>query len=349
MMTARRTAPDQYHRYARQVIFAGIGHEGQERLSNGRVTILGIGALGTHVADSLVRSGVGFVRLVDRDVPDLSNLQRQVLFDSDDVEGGLPKAVVAANRLGRINPDVEIEPVVADVNQFNIEGLITDVDLVIDGSDNFELRYLLNDAAIKHGKPWSYGGAISGHGMSMTIRPGDTPCLRCIFPDPPMPGEAPTCDTAGVLAPVVAIVAAIQTAEALKWLSGNREQVSRKMTMVDVWDLGFRQVELDGPEPDCPACGQRVFVFLDRDAPRQTTELCGADAIQVSIYPPAEISFEALADRLRTAGTVDYNRYLLRFQTNGYMLTVFPDGRAIVKGTVDPAEARSVYSRFVGM
>jgi molybdopterin-synthase adenylyltransferase len=342
--------PNQHpERYARQVLFAGIGVEGQTRLNSSRVTVLGVGALGTHAADALARAGVGYLRLIDRDVPELSNLQRQVLFDVDDVKAAVPKAVAAANRLRRVNPEIDVDPVVTDVNQFNIESLIEDVDLVIDGSDNFELRYLLNDATIKLDKPWIYGGAIAAHGMVMMVRPGETPCLRCVFPDPPSPGEAPTCDTAGVLGPVVAIVAAIQVAESLKWLSGATDRLSRSMTMVDVWDLSFRQVALGIPEPDCPACGRRTFEFLNRDAPRQTTELCGADAVQVMVYPPAQLSLEALAERLRAAGSVDYNSYLLRFQTNGYQLTVFPDGRAIVKGTADATEARSVYARFIGM
>jgi molybdopterin-synthase adenylyltransferase len=340
---------NQHARYARQRILGVIGDDGQNRLMNARVTILGVGALGTHNADTLARAGVGFIRLVDRDLPELSNLQRQVLFDIDDVARGLPKAAAAAKRLQSINPDIEIEPVVTDINPANIEKLIGDVDLVIDGSDNFELRYLLNDAAVKLNKPWVYGGVISTNGMSMTIRPGVTPCLRCVFPESPAPGDAPTCDTAGVLGSAVAMVASIQSTEAIKYLVGDHEPLGQTLTMIDLWEMSFRQISLGERDPDCPCCGKHDFAFLDRQGPRQTTDLCGSDAIQVMIDPAPTVSLESLAKRLQDAGNVSYNAYLLRFQVNGYQMTVFPDGRAIIKGTTDPAEARSLYARYVGM
>jgi molybdopterin-synthase adenylyltransferase len=346
---AEKSGAKSNQRYARQRIIPAIGDGGQKRLAAGRVAILGIGALGTHVADSLVRAGVDFTRLVDRDVPELSNLQRQVLFDTSDVEEGVPKAVAATRRLEHVNPDVTVESVVADINSTNVEDLIRDVDLVIDGSDNFELRYLLNDAAVKHGKPWIYGGVIGTHGMTMTVRPGKTACLRCVFPESPSPGDAPTCDTAGVLGPAVSLVAAVQSAEAIKLLSGNTDALNRSLLMLDVWDLTFREIVLGAPVTDCPACGRGQFEFLDREAPRQATELCGSDSIQIIVQPAPRISIESLAERLSVAGTVAHNAYLLRFETNGYVLTVFPDGRAIVKGTTDPAEARAVYARYVGM
>jgi molybdopterin-synthase adenylyltransferase len=336
-------------RYVRQRIIPAIGSTGQEKLFASRVTVLGVGALGSHAADMLVRAGVGFIRLVDRDVPELSNLQRQVLFDSADVEEGIPKAIAAARRLARVNPEVWIEPIVADINATNIGSLIQDVDLVVDGSDNYELRYLLNDASAKHGTPWIYGGVISTHGMTMTIRPGATPCLRCVFAQSPAPGDAPTCDTAGVLGPAVGLVASIQSAEAIKLLTGNTESLNRSLLMVDVWDLSFRSVVLGDPDPDCPTCGRHEFEFLDREAPRQATELCGSDSIQIMMQPAPTLSLENLARRLSSIGSVAHNEYLLRFQANGYLLTVFPDGRAIVKGTTDPAEARAVYARYVGM
>jgi molybdopterin-synthase adenylyltransferase len=336
-------------RYARQRIIPAIGPDGQDRLHAARITILGVGALGTHVADTLARAGVGFIRLVDRDVPELSNLQRQILFDTADVEQGVPKAAAAATRLERINPGIQIEPVVTDINQTNIEKLIGDVDLVIDGSDNFELRYLLNDAAVKLSRPWIYGGVISTHGMSMTIRPGESPCLRCVFPESPAPGDAPTCDTAGVLGPAVSLVASIQATEAIKYLTGNAAALNDSLLMMDIWELSFRSVGLGQPDPDCPACGAHQFDFLNRQSPRQTTDLCGSDAIQIMIDPAPQITLSHLANRLKSAGSVSYNEYLLRFQVNGYHMTVFPDGRAIVKGTTDPSEARAVYSRYVGM
>lgn len=347
MSADRQHYPDA--RYARQRIIPAIGEEGQRRLGDVRVTVLGVGALGTHTADSLARAGVGFLRLVDRDLPELSNLQRQILFDTDDVNAGVPKAVAATRRLERINPEIEIEPRVADINPTNIEDLIRDVDLVVDGSDNFELRYLLNDAAVKLGKPWIYGGVISTHGMTMTVRPGETPCLRCVFPESPAPGDAPTCDTAGVLGPAVSVVAGLQSAEAIKYLTGNVGDLNRSLLMIDVWDFSFRDVPLGDRNPECPACGRHQFEFLDRQAPRQTTELCGSDSIQIMVHPAPQLSLENLAKRLSSAGSVNHNAYLLRFQANGYQMTVFPDGRAIVKGTTDAAEARAVYARYVGM
>ncbi|MEX2426372.1 MAG: ThiF family adenylyltransferase, partial [Thermomicrobiaceae bacterium] len=217
------------------------------------------------------------------------------------------------------------------------------------GSDNFELRYLLNDAAVKHEKPWVYGGVISTHGMSMTIRPGVTPCLRCVFPESPAPGDAPTCDTAGVLGPAVSLVASIQSAEAIKLLTRNEDALNQSLIMMDIWELSFRTVGLGERNPDCPACGLRTFEFLDRQSPRQTTDLCGSDAIQIMIDPAPSITLSNLAERLESVGSVSYNAYLLRFQSDGYQLTVFPDGRAIVKGTTDPSEARAIYSRYVGM
>ncbi|MBX5445825.1 MAG: ThiF family adenylyltransferase [Sphaerobacter sp.] len=336
-------------RYQRQAIFAPIGPEGQQCIQRARVCIVGVGALGTHVADTLARAGVGFLRIVDRDVPELTNLQRQILFDESDLDAGLPKAIAAARRLSAINSEIEIDARAVDVNQTNIEGLIGDVDFVIDGTDNFEIRYLLNDACVKQGIPWIYGGVIGSYGMSMTILPGETPCLRCVFPDPPPPGEAPTCDTAGVLGPAVAAVAAIESAEALKLATGARENLNRTLLSLDIWDLTFDRIPLGEPNTECPCCGRRQFEFLNREAPSHTTQLCGRDAVQVLVHPPARITLASLAERLKPVGEVGYNAYLLRFRTDGYDLTVFPDGRAIIKGTTDPVEARSVYARYIGM
>jgi molybdopterin-synthase adenylyltransferase len=348
-MSDQITIPHTNPRYDRQRILAVIGDDGQEKLEHGRVAILGVGALGTHLADTLARAGVGFIRLVDRDVPELSNLQRQVLFSNEDVEAGIPKAAAAAERLRAVNPEIEVEPIVTDANPSNIERLIEDVDIALDGSDNFELRYLLNDAAIKLQRPWIYGGVIGTHGMTMTIRPGVTPCLRCVFPEAPAPGDAPTCDIAGVLGPAVSMVSAIQAAEAIKFLTGDTAALNRSLLMLDVWDLSFRRVALGEADPDCPACGKRTFEFLDRQAPRQTTELCGSDSIQIVIDPPPKLALDKLAERLQPIGTVRHNRYLLRFDVDKYQMTVFPDGRAIIKGTTNAAEARSIYARYIGM
>ena len=337
------------HRYVRQTIHPAIGADGQERLRAARVLLVGCGALGTHIADTLVRAGIGFVRIADRDIPVLHNLQRQSLFDEQDVAEGLPKAAAAARRLAAVNSEVRVEPVVADVNGGNIESLLTDVDFVLDGTDNFEARYLINDACVKHGKPWVYGGVIGSYGMSMTIIPGETPCMRCIFPEAPAPGDAPTCDTAGVLGPVVSLVASIQAAEAMKLALGRPEALNTGLLSLDVWDWSIEQVPLGSPRPECPTCGAHDYTYLDSSAPSQTTSLCGRDAIQVLVHPPVQVSLARLAERLAPLGTVAHNPFLLRAQLDAYELTVFPDGRAIVKGTTDPAEARSVYARYIGM
>ena len=337
-------------RYVRQSIFAPIGPEGQRRLGATRVLLVGCGALGSAVADLLVRAGIGRLIVVDRDYVELSNLQRQTLFDEADVADHLPKAAAAAARLRRINGDVRIEPVVTDVNPTNVERLANDADLIVDGTDNFETRYLINDVAVKRGIPWVYGGVIGGYGMTMTIRPGQTPCLRCVFPEPPPAGTAPTCDTAGVLGPAVGLVAALQTAEALKLAVGDVEALNHDLLAIDVWRLSFDRIPLSEPRPDCPTCGQHDFAFLDAMAPSRTTVLCGQDAVQVRIHPPVALDLGALADRLGAVGEVRSNRFLLRFNERAgkHELTIFPDGRAIVKGTTDPAEARALYARYVG-
>ncbi len=336
-------------RYARQTIFAGIGEAGQHKLRASRVCLVGCGALGTHIADILVRAGVGFLRIVDRDIPVQSNLQRQSLFDEQDVIDGIPKVIAATKRLRAVNSEVTIEPHVMDVNSSNIEPLISDVDFVVDGSDNFEIRYLINDVCIKLGKPWVYGGVIGSYGMTMTIRPDKTPCLRCVFPDAPAPGEAPTCDTAGVIGPAVNVVAGMQSAEALKLAVSAIDSLNPDLLAIDVWNISVDQIPLGAPNPDCPTCGRHEFTFLEQTAPSQTTDLCGRDAVQVSVNPPVKISLASLAERLRAVGKVGYNDYLLRAEIDDYEITVFPDGRAIIKGTTDSSVARSVYARYIGM
>src|SRR6185437_9269941 len=250
-------------RYARQTIYPAIGPTGQSRMGASRVCLIGCGALGSHIADTLVRAGIGYLRIVDRDVPVQSNLQRQSLFDEQDVVDGIPKAIAAAKRLTAANSEVSVDPRVLDVNSSNIESLITDVDFVVDGSDNFEVRYLINDACVKHGKPWVYGGVIGSYGMTMTVRPGQTPCLRCIFPDAPAPGEAPTCDTAGVIGPAVTVVAGMQSAEALKLAVGDLEALNRDLLAIDVWNVSIEQVGLGAPRVDCPTCGAHEFTYLE--------------------------------------------------------------------------------------
>jgi adenylyltransferase/sulfurtransferase len=337
-------------RYSRQIRFHGMQEDGQRRLLNSRVTLCGCGALGTVLANALVRAGVGHLRLIDRDFIETSNLQRQVLFDEHDVAENLPKAEAAARKLGAINSGVYVEPVVTDIDRTNILDLVKDADLILDGTDNFEIRYLINDAAVKLGKPWVYGGCIGSHGQTMTILPGETPCLRCVFEAAPAPGEAGTCETAGVLGPIVNIIASLQATEALKILAGRREQVNRDLIYLDVWDNVQRRIKV-APllgKVDCPCCRHRRFEWLEGAHGSQTTSLCGRNAVQVSHRTPSRLNFEEMAHHLEALGEVHYNRFLLKFQAEGHEFTVFPDGRAIIKGTSDVDKARTLYAKYVG-
>jgi adenylyltransferase/sulfurtransferase len=337
-------------RYSRQVRFPGVGEDGQRRLLGSRVTLCGCGALGTVLANALVRAGVGHLRLVDRDFIEASNLQRQVLFDERDVADNLPKAEAAARKLAAVNSSVRVEPVVADVDRTNVLDLVGDADLVLDGSDNFELRYLLNDAAVKLGKPWVYGGCVGSHGMTMTILPGKTPCLRCVFEAAPAPGEAGTCETAGVLGPAVGVVAGFQAAEALKVLTGHRDRINRDLIILDVWENELRRVKV-APllgKVDCPCCQRRRFEWLEGEQGSHTTSLCGRNAVQVAHRAASRLDFAELAGRLGPLGPVSYNRFLLKFRAEGHDFTVFPDGRAIIQGTDDVDRARTLYAKYVG-
>lgn len=337
-------------RYSRQVRFHGLGEEGQRRLMASRVTICGCGALGTVLANHLVRAGVGFVRIVDRDFIETHNLQRQALFDERDVADNLPKAEAAARKLRAMNSQVRVEPVVTDIDHTNIVDLVHDVDLVLDGTDNFETRYLINDAAVKLEKPWIFGGVIGGEGQTMTIVPGRTPCLRCVVETSPPPGMTPTCETAGVLGPAVAVIASFESVEAIKLLSGAHGSLNDELIMVDLWDWSFRRLKIAAlrERVDCPCCKRREFVWLEGREGSQTTTLCGRNAVQVATRRAAPLDFIELAARLRPLGEVRHNAYMLRFGTDGYEFTVFPDGRAIIKGTNDIPKARTLYAQYVG-
>src|SRR5437763_2390387 len=287
-------------RYSRQMRFYGVGEDGQHKLRDSHVTLCGCGALGTVLANVLVRAGVGHVRLVDRDFIETSNLQRQVLFDEHDVAENLPKAEAAARKLGAINSEVFVEPIVTDIDRTNILDLVQDADLILDGTDNFEIRYLINDAAVKLGKPWVYGGCIGSHGQTMTILPGQTPCLRCVFEAAPAPGEAGTCETAGVLGPVVNIIASLQATEAIKILTGRLDRVNRDLLYFDVWDnvqKSIRIAPLLG-KVDCPCCRRRRFEWLEGEQGSHTTSLCGRNAVQVSQRTAARLTFEDMAHHL---------------------------------------------------
>lgn len=337
-------------RYSRQMRFYGVGEKGQRKLVDSHVTLCGCGALGTVLANALVRAGVGHVRIVDRDFIEPSNLQRQVLFDEQDIAQNLPKAEAAARKLGAINSQVHVEPIVTDIDRTNILELCQDADLILDGTDNFEIRYLINDVAVKLGKPWVYGGSIGSHGQTMTILPGQTPCLRCVFEAAPAPGEAGTCETAGVLAPIVNIVASFQAAEAFKILTGQLDRINRELIYVDVWENVYKRIKI-APllgKVDCPCCQRKQFEWLEGAHGSQTTSLCGRNAVQVTHRVAASLNFEELARQLETLGAVSYNRFLLKFTIDGHEFTVFPDGRAIIKGTSDVDKARTLYAKYIG-
>lgn len=335
-------------RYSRQEMFHPIGSDGQRRLAEARVTLIGCGALGTHIAQHLVRAGVGYLRLIDRDFVELDNLQRQVLFNEDDVEARLPKVVAAEKRLARINSEVEVEAHVADLTATNVRRLIDGVDLVIDGTDNFETRYLLNDACVSEGTTWIYGGCVGSHGMVLVVRPCAGPCFACLVPDPPPPGSTGTCDTVGVIGPAVAIVAAIEATEALKILVGAEDKLAQGLVTIDPWTGQYRTFSTPRLD-DCAVCQKRDFRFLRAESTSQTTTLCGRDAVQISPAPGAPAAdLESLETRLSTHGSVRYNGYLLRFEADGLDLTLFPDGRAVIKGTSEADRARAFYARYVG-
>jgi len=339
----------QTSRYARQMRFAPLGVEGQRKLLTSRALVVGCGALGSVIANTLARAGVGKLRIVDRDFLELNNLQRQVLYDEDDVAAGLPKAIAAKNRLDRINSTIEIDAVVADVDHTNIERLLNGVDCLVDGTDNFETRFLLNDAAVKTSTPWVYGGCIGAEGQTLTILPGQTPCLRCLMPEPPPPGTTPTCDSAGILGTVIGVVASMESNEALKILSGNSESISRTWTILDLWDNTVRQIKLASARTsDCPCCGRREFNWLAGERGSHTAVLCGRNAVQLSFPGRPAVALEQLETKLAAVGQVSRNKYLVRASVGPYNITVFPDGRAVIGGTEDIAEARSVYAKYVG-
>ena len=348
-MAANMNREHRLDRYIRQVRYPPLGEEGQRRLGESRALVVGCGALGTVLANTLVRAGVGHVRIVDRDFVEISNLQRQVLFNEDDVAAQLPKAIAAAKKLRRINSQIEIEPIVADVDPTNIEGFCDGVDAIVDGTDNFEIRFLINDVAVKRNIPWVYGGCIGAEGQTMTILPRQTPCLRCLMQECPPPGTTPTCDTAGILAPVVNVIASIEACEAIKILSGNRDAVSRHLTVVELWDNRIRQVDVSAlrEQVDCRTCKREDFSWLAGKEGSRSAVLCGRNSVQLT-HPDTSISLDELERQLKDVGEVHRNPFLLRLRVEGYEITVFPDGRTIVGGTDDIATARTVYAKYIG-
>ncbi len=336
-------------RYVRQIRYAPLGEEGQRRLVGSRALVCGCGALGNMLAATLVRAGAGAVRIVDRDFVETNNLQRQTLFDEQDVARGLPKAIAAAEKLRVANSQVEIEPVVADVDYTNIEELCQGVDVIVDGTDNFETRFLVNDAAVRHGIPWVYGGCLGAEGQTMTILPYQTACLRCLMQECPPPGTTPTCDVAGILFPIVGVIASIQAVEAIKILSGNRQSISHNLTVVELWDNHVRQVDVASlrDQVDCPTCKRGEFPWLEGREGSHTAVLCGRNAVQLT-HTGVNVSLDDLARQLEGVGQITRNQFLLRLKVDQYELTVFPDGRAIIGGTDDVATARTVYAKYIG-
>jgi len=341
-----------FERYSKQVLFHGIGEAGQKKLAAKTVLLCGCGALGTVIADQLTRAGVGELIIVDRDFVELSNLQRQVLYDEEDVKQRLPKSVAAAEKLTRINSEISIESVVADIDAGNIESLARGCDLILDGTDNFEVRFLINDASLELGIPWIYTGCIGSHGQVMPVFPGETACLRCLMDDVPEPGSTETCDTAGVLGPAVNIIASYEVVLALKILTDQADLVKPVMTVVDVWEGTWREMKIGSlrEESDCPACKHGKRDWLRGGRGSQSTVLCGRNAVQVVPEQKRTLTLEELVSKLSTSGEVVPNPYLLKFtpKESAHELTIFRDGRAIIKGTEDLAEARSLYSRYIG-
>lgn len=331
-------------KYSRQVLFNPIGEAGQKRLLAAKVVIIGCGALGTAQANALVRAGIGALRIVDRDYVEESNLQRQSLFDENDARESLPKAIAAERKLKQINSDVRIEGVIADATSRNIEDLVKGSDVILDGTDNFETRYLLNDVAVKLRIPWIYGAVVASSAVTMTILPGQGPCLSCVIPDAPA-GLHETCDTVGVIGPVAAWTSAIQVTEALKIVLGREQEGHRTLLGFDIWTNRLQQVR-PKRDPDCKTCGQRIFTYLEKGEPLPAV-LCGRDAVQIRHRDSRRLDMALLKVRLEKFGIVRANDFLLKFSFDGYELTVFPDGRAIIKGTQDPAVARSIYAKYI--
>ena len=336
-------------RYSRQMLLSGWGEQGQRLLRTKTAAVVGCGALGSHIASHLVRAGVGRLILADRDFVEWHNLPRQALYSEADAEAGMPKAVAAAGRLRKINSLVRIEEHVVDVNADTVEELISGSDLVLDGADNFEVRYLVNEACVKHGIPWVYGGVLGTYGLMAPILPGETPCLRCLLGPMPAPGAVPTCETAGVLGAVVATIAALEATEGLKLLLERKDEVLRSLAMVDVWKGDMERVETHKGTTSCPVCDEGRYELLEADLGSAAVVLCGRAAVQITPRPAQSLDLIRLAERLGDEGVIGANEHLIRLDVEGVQLTVFADGRTIVKGTDDAARARALFARYVGM
>ncbi|RPJ58436.1 MAG: thiazole biosynthesis adenylyltransferase ThiF [Acidobacteria bacterium] len=336
-------------RYSRQILFKGIGPAGQKKIQDAYIAVIGCGALGTSSSEMLVRAGIGTLVLVDRDFVEVSNLPRQSLFTEEDARQGLPKAVAADRALSRINSGVTVRSLVSDVTSENIAEICSECSLIVDGTDNFETRYLINDYCVQTGKPWVYGACVGSFGTSCAFVPGRTGCFRCLCEDPPLGSGIETCETAGVVAPIVHTVAAFQVAQALKLITAS-SAAEFKLLQVDIWEDHWRTVSLDGlKNPECDCCAKRRFVFLEGSQESRLTRLCGRNAVQISPGRPVKLDFAELSGRLARTAHVDFNDYMMRIKVQDFEIAVFPDGRSIIKGTDDPGLARAVYSRYIGM
>jgi adenylyltransferase/sulfurtransferase len=331
------------NRYKRQSILDEIGDDGQNTLKKSSALIIGCGALGNVIADHLTRAGIGKIRIVDRDIVELENLQRQILFDETDI--GKPKAIAAQEKLKKVNSEIEIEALLKDFNPNNAEKIFGETNIVLDGTDNMETRYLINDICVKKEIPWIYGGAVSTYGMSMNIVPQDTPCLVCAFPKIPKAGSLPTCDTVGVLNTVPSIIASIQVTEALKILLG--KVYKRDLIIFDVWTQDFQAIKIRKTS-DCNCCSNQNYLYLNSKKVEITTKLCGNNSVQINPGRETVVSFENLAERLKNVGDVKLSPVHMIFETQDAKITLFSDGRAIVKGTDDETKAKSIYAKYIG-
>jgi adenylyltransferase/sulfurtransferase len=332
-------------RYSRQILFPGIGAEGQQKLASGSVVIVGCGATGACAASLLARAGVGHLRIIDRDYVEPSNLQRQMLFDESDAAESLPKAAAAARKIAAFNSEIHVEAKVADLVPENVRSLLGEAHIILDATDNFETRYLINDFAVEQGRPWIYAAAVASYGVTMNILPGETACLACVFPTQPQ-GTVETCDTAGILNSAVNLIASIQATEAIKYLVGARNQLRRSLLSFDVWSNDHAEIAAAKPRPDCPTCARREFPYLAGEG-RPHITLCGRNSVQIH-ERRRPVDFAEISTRLQPHGAVRHNDFILKFLRDPYEITLFPDGRAIIKGTTDTAIARSLYARFVG-
>ncbi len=332
-------------RYSRQVLFPGIGAAGQAKLLAAKVVIVGCGATGSAAASLLARAGVGTIRIIDRDYVEPSNLQRQSLFDEADAAQSLPKAIAAARKIALFNSHIVIEPVIADLVPANVAEQLGKCDLILDATDNFETRYLINDFAVQHRIPWIYTAAVGAYGLSMNIIPGETACLGCIFPSAPA-GAVETCDTAGILNSAVNLFASIAATEALKFLVGAQDKVRRTLLSYDLWNNQRSEMNVSHPRPDCATCQRHEFPYLAGEG-RPPITLCGRNSVQIhERHRP--LVFGELSAKLKSHGKVMHNDFVLKFWPDSYEMTLFPDGRAIIQGTTDTAIARSLYARYIG-